>query len=88
MVVDDDEGICEFIGSLLEMTGNVKVARFSSADSALSDFTANPGQYQFILTDFEMPGMNGGEFCQRVLALAPTAKLPQALQAVQFTNAF
>lgn len=75
MVVDDDEGIREFMALLLEMTGGVAVARFASAAEALSVFAAAPGQFQFIITDFEMPGMNGAEFCRQVLARAPGMKI-------------
>ena len=75
MVVDDDDGIRDFMAALLEMSGGVEVARFSSATAALAAFAADPGRFQFILTDFEMPGMNGLEFCRRVLALAPAVKV-------------
>ena len=75
MVVDDDDGIRDFMAALLEMSGGMEVASFSSATAALAAFTADPARYQFILTDFEMPGMNGLEFCRRVLALAPAMRI-------------
>ena len=75
MVGDDDAGIREFMAVLLEKTGGVEVARFASATAALAAFAAATGQYQFILTDFEMPGMNGIEFCRRLHALAPGVKV-------------
>ena len=75
MVVDDDDGIREFIAALLEMTGGVEVARFSSAIAGLSAFAAAPGEFQFILTDLEMPGIDGTEFCRRARALVPGVKV-------------
>lgn len=74
LVVDDDAGIREFMTALLEMAG-VEVVSCASADAALPVFAAAPERYQFIITDFEMPGMNGVEFCGRVLALVPGMKI-------------
>ena len=75
LVVDDDESIREFMAALLEMTGGVEVTQFASATEALPVFAAAPERYKFIVTDFEMPGMNGVEFCRRVLALSLDAKI-------------
>jgi CheY-like chemotaxis protein len=75
LVVDDDEILREFMATLLEMTGHIEVTRFASATEALPVFAATPGRFDFILTDFEMPVMNGVEFCHRVLALAPGTKI-------------
>jgi two-component system C4-dicarboxylate transport response regulator DctD len=74
MVVDDDKGVREFMAALLEMTG-AEVARFSSAAAALTNIAATPEPFQFILTDLEMPGMNGLEFFRRARALAPDVKI-------------
>jgi len=57
------------------MAGDAEVSRFSSGAEALSAFAEAPEKFQFILTDFEMPHMNGVEFCRRVLALASKAKV-------------
>ncbi|MFO1488002.1 MAG: response regulator [Verrucomicrobiota bacterium] len=71
MIVDDDEGMREFMHALLESVGRCEVQSFSSAPEALAAFTATPDAYQFVLTDFEMPGMNGAEFCRRLHSLKP-----------------
>lgn len=75
MVVDDDACIRESIGAFLELTGRLKVDLFASATAALSAIINDAGHYQFVLTDFDMPGMNGIEFCRRVLAFAPGTKV-------------
>lgn len=75
MVVDDNEGILQFVGDVLDMMGCAEIVRFSSAEEALAAFTAAPDEFQVVVTDLEMPGVSGVELCRRVRALSPSVKV-------------
>jgi CheY-like chemotaxis protein len=75
MVVDDNGDILEALASILEAVGGVTVARFQSGVEALRAFAAAPGDYEFVVTDLEMPGMSGIELCRNLRALAPRLKV-------------
>jgi CheY-like chemotaxis protein len=75
MVVDDDDSVRDFLASVLEMRGVADVCRFRSGPEALAAFHAMPNQYQFVITDLDMPGMNGIELCRRLRAMAPELKV-------------
>ena len=75
LVVDDNAGFLEFMATTLESFAGAEVARFSSAIGALPVLTAAPEQFEFIVTDLEMPGMDGIEFCRRARALSPNVKV-------------
>jgi|SRR6266568_3040447 len=75
MVVDDNEGVLDLLGDLLEALGIAEVLRCRSAAEALAVFSASPNQFQFVITDFDMPGMNGIELCRRLHAMAPRLKI-------------
>ncbi|MGC3957241.1 MAG: response regulator [Verrucomicrobiota bacterium] len=75
MVVDDDDGVRDLLAAVLETRGIADVACFRSASDALAAFTAAPEQFQFVITDLDMPGMNGIELCRRLRALAPQLKI-------------
>lgn len=75
MVVDDDDGVRDFVANVLEMRGEAEVARFRCPQEALTAFRAAPGEFEFVITDLDMPGMNGIELCRRLRALAPELKV-------------
>jgi len=75
MVVDDDDGVRGFLASVLQMRGGAAIAQFRSAAEALAAFAAMPNQFQFVITDLEMPGMNGIELCRRLHELSPNLKV-------------
>ena len=75
MVVDDDEAVLHFLASLLESLGVAEVHRFQNGDEALAAFHRAPERFQFVVTDLEMPGMNGIELCRRLRAVAPELKV-------------
>ncbi len=75
MVVDDNPSILEMLTSFLGIVSGMRVASFQSSVKALAAFRAEPELYQFVITDLEMPGMNGVELCDQLHALAPDLKV-------------
>lgn len=75
MVVDDNDGVRDFLACVLEMRGMADIFSFGSAHEALAAFTATPDQFQLVITDLDMPGMNGIELCRRLRAMSPELKI-------------
>jgi CheY-like chemotaxis protein len=76
LVVDDEKSLALLLGDILEING-YQAQVFSDSRAALEDFTANPARYAALVTDYTMPGLNGIELTQRILALR--ADLPVIL---------
>jgi len=75
MVVDDNEGIAEFLAALLENIGLADVHRFGSAEEALAAFKAQPDLFQFVITGLDLPAMDGTELCRKLHAITPEVKV-------------
>lgn len=76
LVVDDEPDIRDSLRMLLEVSlEDVDVITAASGAAALDVLTARP--VDLIVTDYKMPGMNGLEFLQRALKVAP--KTPRIL---------
>jgi CheY-like chemotaxis protein len=75
MVVDDNEIFLEFAASTLERMTGGGIVRFSSSIDALGAFAAMPEQFPLVITDLEMPEMNGVELCRRIRALSRDANV-------------
>ena len=69
LVVDDDEFILETLQDILEEIGH-NTTSYKSPVKAINDFDRN--QYDVIITDLEMPEMNGQAFAEKIKALDPT----------------
>ncbi|MBN1559034.1 sigma-54-dependent Fis family transcriptional regulator [candidate division KSB1 bacterium] len=67
-IIDDDQSMCEFLQSDLTRRG-LKVTWSLAAESAVNDIFK--GDYDVVLTDLNMPGMNGIELCDRIVANRP-----------------
>lgn len=59
MLVDDSPTILASVGQLIRSAG-YNVAEASSAEAAMKEFN-NGKKFDLIITDFNMPGMNGAE---------------------------
>jgi len=62
-IIDDDQSMCELLQADLTRRG-AQVAWNLTAESAVEEIIN--GDYDVVLTDLNMPGMNGLELCQRV----------------------
>ena len=70
IVVDDDPGVLRLLTRLLQK--KYEVTAFSSAKEALKYLRAE--QVDVIISDYMMAGMDGIQFIQKTLELAPDAK--------------
>ncbi|HXN97446.1 MAG TPA: PAS domain S-box protein [Candidatus Acidoferrales bacterium] len=69
-IVDDEESIREIVQEGLAARGMI-VEGASSSEEALSHLVA--GQYEFVLCDFNLPGLNGEQLFERVRSQAKDA---------------
>jgi CheY-like chemotaxis protein len=86
MVVDDTPAVLEAVSMLLESLNCAEICRFDSANEALEAFLANPNAYEIIITDLDMPEMNGIELCEMIHAVAPTQSVLLATGSSEITE--
>jgi signal transduction histidine kinase/CheY-like chemotaxis protein len=70
LVVDDEAMITEVYRCYLESL-NYRVTVAHSPEQALEEFAKCPGEFAGLLTDFNMPHMNGLELVRRMRAIRP-----------------
>lgn len=87
MLVDDNSEILSLLAALAGSLTDAEVECFNSPQSALSAFAAAPEKYAVVITDYEMPGMDGVELCRRMLAISPAQKIFLATGSGFFTEA-
>lgn len=75
MVVDSDQQILETIATLLRSFSNAEICLFRRAMDALKAFISAPESFHLVITDFDLPGMNGVDFRRHLHALAPAMKV-------------
>jgi CheY-like chemotaxis protein len=68
LVVDDEPLVCDALKMMLEFDGH-QVLSANSAREALALF--EPGKFDVIITDFEMPQMKGDEFAAKIKQADP-----------------
>jgi signal transduction histidine kinase len=64
LLVDDEEGVREVLGEQLKELG-IDVTSASGAVEALAHLEGG-GEFDFVLTDFSMPGLDGAQLLHRV----------------------
>ena len=74
LYAEDDTVVADFTMELLRAAGH-EVAHFVNGAQAWSRFSARPEAWDLLLTDLQMPEMNGFELTHRVRALAPQVKI-------------
>ena len=75
MIVDDDENILSLIYKFAARTSDADIECFLSPHEALAAFAAAPGSFELVITDLEMPGMDGIELGRQLHELSPTTKI-------------
>lgn len=75
MVVDDNAEVLDFACQLLEGLGRAEVYKFRSGEEALNCVAIYPDQFELVITDFGLPGLNGVELCRRICEISPSTKV-------------
>ncbi|TCP58622.1 PAS domain S-box-containing protein [Rhodovulum bhavnagarense] len=70
LAVDDNEDVLMVVGEYLERSG-ASVACCSDPQDAIEALQDDPDAWDLVVTDFDMPGMNGAELAQAAHRLAP-----------------
>ncbi|MDQ6990689.1 MAG: response regulator [Mariprofundaceae bacterium] len=73
LLVDDDKAILETYIKLLTKLG-FQVSGYNCPQQALQQFQTQPQAYQAILTDYNMPTMDGLELIASIHAIRPSLK--------------
>ena len=68
LIVDDEQSMCEVLETDLRLRG-FETTWFTSPHEALAALTND--DFDVVLTDYKMKGMNGIELCERVMANRP-----------------
>ncbi|MEW6520028.1 MAG: response regulator [Thermodesulfobacteriota bacterium] len=71
LMVDDEENIVRIAREILEDSG-YQVSAHRSGAGALQEFRQQPDQYDLLITDMAMPGMNGVELARQVRERKPS----------------
>ena len=75
MVVDENHEVLDSAAMLLERLGQAEVYKFRSGEEALNCFALFPNDFELVITDFELPGLNGVELCRRMRNFSSTVKI-------------
>lgn len=75
MLVDDDILNVALLGKLLRDGGGVETDCFQSGRAALAALASAPDAFDFIVTDLDMPSMDGRELCRQMHAISPRLRI-------------
>lgn len=69
MLIDNEEGLCRMMEAVLHDSG-YKVKAYTRSFQAVDEFA--PGEWDLVITDIKMPGMDGIEVLQKIKAMQPS----------------
>jgi CheY-like chemotaxis protein len=75
LVVDDEPELSALIADVLAPLNPASIESFTSSPEALAAFSANPSHFDLVVTDRDMPGLDGMELASRLCARAPDVKI-------------
>jgi CheY-like chemotaxis protein len=72
ILVVDDDSVCGFaVEKIIESLG-YRATRCTQPEDALAKFTAAPSDFDLVVSDLAMPGMDGAELIVHLLKIRPT----------------
>jgi len=71
MLVDDNQEILSLLVDTVTNIFGVEVVAYQLPAEALAAFQTEPERFQCVITDLEMPGMNGFELCDPLHEISP-----------------
>jgi DNA-binding NtrC family response regulator len=74
LVVDDEPSICELMKAYLEVEGFDVITATNGLDG-LTRFKENESNIRMVVTDLDMPAMNGSDMIRQMYRIAPTIKI-------------
>jgi DNA-binding NtrC family response regulator len=74
LVVDDEPTMCELMKAYLENEG-FDVITASNGIDGLNRFEEHKGEVRMVVTDLDMPAMNGSDMIRQMYRIAPTVKV-------------
>jgi CheY-like chemotaxis protein len=86
MLVDDDTDVLDTITLLLTAVSGAEISGYASPWQALDALATEPNGFDLVITDLEMPGMNGIDFRRHVHAISPSTKILLATGSGLFTD--
>ena len=75
LVVDDDPSMLELTAAVLRSVPGSEVVACGDPRIALGVFSAEPESFELMVTDFNMPGLDGLELARAVHERAPALKV-------------
>jgi DNA-binding NtrC family response regulator len=75
MIVDDNEDILLLMREIAAQFSDAEIVCFNSPRAALAAFEIAPENFELVITDFEMPEMNGVELRRRFHKISPSVKI-------------
>src|SRR5882672_4308657 len=87
MLVDDNEQILSLMATLAKQMTSAVIECYDSPRLALTAFTAEPGKYELVITDYDMPEMDGMELCRRMREVSLMLNIFLATGSGFFTDA-
>ena len=70
LIAEDDAASLEFVRRALQQDGHQTTA-VEDGGEALAQLTASPGQFDLLVTDISMPGLDGISLVQKLAGAAP-----------------
>jgi two-component system cell cycle response regulator CpdR len=74
LIAEDDTSMCSFLGLALTKAGHTVIESHNGLD-ALKELESDKVNFDLVLTDIVMPGMDGIELSQKATEVAPELKV-------------
>lgn len=73
LVAEDDADVCQLIELMLRDMGITEIRRVRDGRAALKEFEYTPDRYNVVISDWNMPEMNGLDLLKAIREIRPEA---------------